>query len=566
MGGLFYLLTLYGVIRGASAARAKGWYFGAVAACALGAATKEVLATAPVIVLVYDRVFLSGSFKEALRRRWGLYVALAATWGLLAALMLLSEGRAGSAGFGYGMGWWEYARTQFGFLVGYLRLSFWPDPLVLDYGIDTERTAGEIVPYAIIVAVLVAATAVALVRRPWLGFLGAWFFTILAPSSSFIPLITQIAAEHRMYLPLAAVVTLVVIGGYIGGTWLLARIVASDSRRRTVGAALAVVLVAALVAALGYLTYRRNLDYSSDLAVWVDTALKRPTNARAQYTAGNCLASRDRLDEAVQRYKAALALDPAYVDAHNNLASVYVKQKKLGEAEAEFREAVRLKPDYAVVYYNRGVAYQTNGLLDQAVQDYTRAIALQPDDAAACNNRGITYRLLGRYDEAIGDFTRALELKPDFPPAYGSRGVAYQNKGLLDPALQDYTRAVELDPYYAEAYYNRGTVWQAKGLLDQAIGDYTRAIQLQGDFALAYNNRGMVLQMKGLLDQAVRDYTRAIDLAPHEPLAYQNRAVSWWRLKEYDKAWADVRACRRAGGTPDPRFIKDLAQSSGRSE
>ena len=77
--GLFYLLTLYCFIRGAGSARPIFWYFTAVVACLLGMATKEVMATAPLIVLLYDRTFLAGSLRGALRRRYGLYLAMAAT-------------------------------------------------------------------------------------------------------------------------------------------------------------------------------------------------------------------------------------------------------------------------------------------------------------------------------------------------------------------------------------------------------------------------------------------------------------------------------------------------------
>ena len=72
--GLFYLLTLYCVIRGTESGRSWRWYAAAVAACFLGMGTKEVMVTAPVVVLLYDRTFLSGSFAAALTRRWGLYL------------------------------------------------------------------------------------------------------------------------------------------------------------------------------------------------------------------------------------------------------------------------------------------------------------------------------------------------------------------------------------------------------------------------------------------------------------------------------------------------------------
>ena len=212
--GLFYLLTFYCLVRGATSAQGWVWYAAAVGACALGMASKEVMVSAPLVALLYDRLFISGSFKEGLRRRWGWYLALAATWAILGLLVYLSVGRGGSAGFGLGLTAWEYARTQFGCIIHYLRLAFWPNPLVLDYGGSTVSSAAEIVPYAIGVGLLLAATAVALAWRPKWGFLGVWFFAILAPTSSIVPLVGQTEAEHRMYLPLAAVVTLVVLAAY----------------------------------------------------------------------------------------------------------------------------------------------------------------------------------------------------------------------------------------------------------------------------------------------------------------------------------------------------------------
>ncbi|HEX7598176.1 MAG TPA: hypothetical protein VF518_08170, partial [Polyangia bacterium] len=161
--GLFYLLTLYCFLRGATADRGRAWYAAAVGACALGMASKEVMVSAPLVTVLFDRTFLAGSFRESLRRRWRLWLAMAATWALLALLHHLSRNRGGSAGFGLGMTAWAYARTQFGCIMHYLRLTVWPTPLVLDYGYPIARTAAEIVPYALGVFVLIAATVAGLV-------------------------------------------------------------------------------------------------------------------------------------------------------------------------------------------------------------------------------------------------------------------------------------------------------------------------------------------------------------------------------------------------------------------
>ena len=56
--GLFFLLTLYSAIRGASSGHPWRWYVTAIVTCAVGMGSKEVMATAPIVVLLYDRCFL----------------------------------------------------------------------------------------------------------------------------------------------------------------------------------------------------------------------------------------------------------------------------------------------------------------------------------------------------------------------------------------------------------------------------------------------------------------------------------------------------------------------------
>ncbi len=95
-----------------------------------------------------------------------------------------------------------------------LRLSFSPSPLVVDYdGGPIARTAVAVVPAGALVIALRAPTLWTARRRPWRGFLGAWFFLVLGLTTSDPPLVEYFAAERRMYIPVAAVVTLVVIAG-----------------------------------------------------------------------------------------------------------------------------------------------------------------------------------------------------------------------------------------------------------------------------------------------------------------------------------------------------------------
>src|SRR5437016_11907184 len=87
--GLFLLLTLYCVIRGHDSPRRSWWYATAVICCALGMGSKEGMVIAPVIMLLYDRIFLADSLAEVWDRRSGLYAGLAATWLILILLVII---------------------------------------------------------------------------------------------------------------------------------------------------------------------------------------------------------------------------------------------------------------------------------------------------------------------------------------------------------------------------------------------------------------------------------------------------------------------------------------------
>src|SRR4030095_13093125 len=132
--------------------------------------------------------------------------------------------------------------------------------LVLDYTWDLPGSVASVLPWAAVVAALGSATVLALYRLPWAGFWGAWFFLILAPTSSVFP-IADLAFEHRMYLPLAAGVVLLGLGGAGGGRSVLA----SASQ---VPGWLPAGLVIVAVVVLGVVTVRRNEVYRSEFAMW----------------------------------------------------------------------------------------------------------------------------------------------------------------------------------------------------------------------------------------------------------------------------------------------------------
>ena len=472
--GLFYLLTMYCAIRGFNSSKRRWWYAGAIAACALGMGTKEVMATAPLMLLFYDRVFVSKTFKEVFARRWGLYVGLAATWVIFGALAWTTP-RGKSVGFGFvQLSSLEYAMIQSKAIVWYyLKLSFWPHPLVLDYGWPIAPSFGEIVLYTIVLVGLLAGTLRALRYHPGLGFLGVWFFVILGPSSSFLVIITEVVAEHRMYLPLAAVVVAMVLGGYTLGRRLLDRLVSGERRPTLLGRLLGYALVGIVIVIFGFLTVRRNHNYRSKLSIWQDTVAKQPDNWRAYNNRGVAYSSKGDYDRAISDFEQAIELNPRNTEAYYNRGITYSSKGNYDRAIIDFDQAIKLNNAYANAYYNRGLAYQGKDDLEQATRDYNKAIELDSRNVKAYNN--LAWTLATHEDAQLRDGAEAVRLAEracelteyKLPYTLDTLAAAYAELGQFDQAIETAQRAAQSAQKagkreLSESIRNRLKLYQAK--------------------------------------------------------------------------------------------------------
>jgi tetratricopeptide (TPR) repeat protein len=432
--GLFYLLTLYAAIRAMQSSGNPLWPVVSVVCCSLGMGTKEVMVTAPTLVLLYDRAFFAGSFAAALRHRWRLYIALAATWIILAALLWSCPRQEQIEGFSIAKSL-NYAMNQGVVIVHYLRLVVWPKGLCLDYFWPMVKNWGKLAAPELAVLWMAAVTVWGLIRNRLWPYPLAWFFGTLAVTSSFVP-VKDLAFEHRMYLPLAGLVTLLVMSGYTAAEHL------AKQFRIYRAHYIALMLAAGIIIALTCVTVNRNKDYRSVLSIWESVLKVSPDNARAHDNLGNVLQLQGRLDEAVAHYNKALQADANSAAIHNNLGNVLLQQEKLDKAISHFSEALRLNPNYADAHNNMGIALSFKGKSDEAISHYRRALQLRPSFSDAHNNLGIALQSLGRFDEALYHFRQTLQLKPDYLASLN--GVAWILATGPDSDARDIKEAVAL--------------------------------------------------------------------------------------------------------------------------
>jgi len=412
IAGLCILLTLYGTIRAREQRRQTRWTMVAIGSCMLGVAAKETVVVAPLLVVLYDLAFpfTNDASTRAVRRlgRGKLYAGLFASW-LLLLMLLKSFPRSGSVAFELSERVLRYAQYQSVYLVHYLRLSFWPDPLVLDYGPLSDEPVAMVVPFAAAVIVLLLLTVVAWRFSRPLGFAWASFFLLLGPTSSFIPIVTEVAAERRMYLPLACIIVIVLPGVifWIGiaterSRWLPA------NRLKAAG----IVACGAIAIMLATATARRNLQYRSATSIWKTAVEARPDNYRAVYNLGVEQAKAGENKDAIATYQQVLALKPNHARTHNNLAVALQQELQFSKAKRHFGLAINNRKGWTTPV--RNLAWLLATCERDEVRDGREAVRLaewlvqqESDNPAVLDTLAAAYAANAEFAKSVSTAKRA---------------------------------------------------------------------------------------------------------------------------------------------------------------
>lgn len=516
MMGLLFLLTLYCAIRALDSPHRARWHVLSAAACVCGMVTKESMAAAPLVVVLYDRIFAFSSVRDALRVRKHLYVAFLAAWGVLGVLIWVRPHS--TVGFSAGIDAWTYLLNQAQLIPHYLRLALWPDALVLDYGPPKALSIRDVLGPGLLVVTLLVGALVTLVRWPMVGFLCAAFFVILAPDSSIVPIVTEAGAERRMYLPLAALAVLLVLAGW----WLFARArsiwAASHGRPITV---VALVMTTVWLTSLAVCTVYRNAEYATAVSVWRSSVERRPHGrARLSYAdalvaAGESDAALVQLREAVQDYPQARYALGTELAAH-------------GEMEQAIRE-LRMFIDQSPSHLNRiparsllGRVLWTRGRLEESADQFRSILTMAPTNVDAHASLGDVRLQQKQYAEAVSHYRTVTGLRPDRAEWQVKLGVALASSGKLDEALEAYKRALQLDPASRVAHLSLADLFLRLNRGGDAAFHAREALRLEPNDAVAHNLLGAGLASQGKLAEAVEHFRAALTLAPDHKDARRN--------------------------------------------
>ena len=406
---MFYVLSilLYARFRLAAGLKRRwGLLAGCILAALLALASKQIAATLPFIIIVYEGYFFQ-------RRRSKLYMACLAGCLLLTvaiALVLLGGDPLNRLLAGYQQRPFTLTQrllTQPRVVMFYLSLLFWPSPQRLNLDHDFAFSVSLLEPLGTVLAlaalaVLALVAALTAKKQPLISFGVVWFLANLVIESSIIPL--EIIFEHRTYLPSMMFCLLFV--------WLVFR----WFKPAWPGTA----LLCVMVAVGAFWTYQRNTVYADRITLWQDSVEKSPHKARPHNNLGVALADHGHHDQAIEQYRKTLQIEPFYAEAYANIGLSLVEQ----------------------------------GKLEQGVPQFLKTLELNPNDVLTLSNLGGVLVMLERYSEAVAHLNKAIQLKPDAAAAHNNLGVALKRLGKFEAAQKHFAEARRIDPAYAAADQN----------------------------------------------------------------------------------------------------------------
>jgi tetratricopeptide (TPR) repeat protein len=213
-----------------------------------------------------------------------------------------------------------------------------------------------------------------------------------------------------------------------------------------------------------------------------------PDYAPAHNSLGSVLRQQGHHDEAIAQLEAALRLQPAFDDARFNLAKVRADRGDWAGAIAEYEALLRRRPDAVDVQSNLGIALAGANRPGEAVEHFRAAVTLAPQDAKAHYNLGHALLLRGDSTEAVVHLARALQIDPDDATAHDDLGNAYLTKQDFANAEHEFRETVRLTPRAAEAHNNLGITLASVGRLDEAMQEFEIALRIDSRFDQARAN------------------------------------------------------------------------------
>ena len=287
-----------------------------------------------------------------------------------------------------------------------------------------------------------------------------------------------------------------------------------------------------------------------------------PNDFRWLYLLAKLDQQEGRYDDAMRRYRAALALRPDYVAAHVNLGNIFLELNELDKATENFNAALAIDKENAAAHYGLGQIALSRRAYAEAVTHFEKTLSQTPGANRVHYSLAMAYRGLRnaekakthlaqqgtvgvrvsdpvvdrlpaliagerlylsrgkvafeaqRYADAAAEFRKAVAAKPDSVTARVNLGAALSQTGDLNGAVEQFEAAIRIEPEKANAHYNLAVLLARQNKHANAIAHLHSALKAEpGDVSARYL-LAQELAKINQLDGAVTEFSRVVQSAP----------------------------------------------------
>ena len=272
-----------------------------------------------------------------------------------------------------------------------------------------------------------------------------WFFITILPVSNIYPL-NAYMAEHWLALPSIGI--FLIAGDAIDRVY-------SKPRLKF----LALLIIGVMIISYGCVTAKQNAYWKEPIAFHARNLKFSKNNIKSMTDLARQYEYVGKREEAIELYKRAIELDPAFPIPYNNLGYLYHNMGRDDDAIPLYEKAIESDPRYPDALNNLAVVYHTRGKYDEAIALYKRAIEANPNFEGVYCNLGVLYMSMGKNEEAMDAYKKAVAINPSFENTYYNMGVLYVQMGKPEEALEMYKKTLELNPEHPQANNNIATLY-----------------------------------------------------------------------------------------------------------
>jgi protein O-mannosyl-transferase len=440
LAAMFYILSMYFYLKARTANRTqrKATFFvscGLSFVLALG--SKENAAMLPMSLFLYEAIVIQEDTKLFFRRNLKWFILSCSIIALIGLIYFyFKQGTIFSFLKGYEIRPFTLAErllTQPRIFIFYITLLLYPMPNRLSIAHSFELSTSILEPVSTLFAILfvigLIACSFAIARkRPLFAYCILFFIVNHLIESTIFPL--ELIFEHRNYLPSMLFFVPISVG--------LCYLLEHFAYRRRMKYILCAFIVLLLVG-LGHSTFMRNFTWKNEKSLWIDASEKAPGEFRVHHNLGKFYQDHGFREEAIEEYKKALQAPVGHrrdevIVTHYNLGKLYADLGDLEKGKSYYEAAIAMNPRFIPALNNLAAIFDRLGKPDSANSLLRNILEMNPSDGSANLNMGLYHLKRNEPDKAIEHLTKIKNAAQFEGDRTFYLGIAHKQKGQLGKA------------------------------------------------------------------------------------------------------------------------------------